>query len=117
MKVPTSFIARLAENGDSWLESEEAQAAVLKKLPEQKSTSLETTPQTTEPEVEPSIPSIIIHNTFSPSSSQSNLSQPLDDSSGRSAAFASWISAWGTWAAVIVAVVAIVVTLKLAGNI
>ena len=34
LRVPTSFIARLHQNGDHWLESEEAQKAVLKRLSE-----------------------------------------------------------------------------------
>ena len=32
LKVPTSFIGRLHQHGDSWLESDEAAQAVLKKL-------------------------------------------------------------------------------------
>jgi hypothetical protein len=34
LRVPSSFICRLHQNGDHWLESEEAQKAVLKRLSE-----------------------------------------------------------------------------------
>jgi hypothetical protein len=34
IRVPASFIGRLHQNGDHWLETEEAQKAVLKKLPD-----------------------------------------------------------------------------------
>jgi len=45
LRVPTSFLARLHESGDQWLESDEARDAVLKKLSEAPAADVVPVPQ------------------------------------------------------------------------
>jgi hypothetical protein len=58
--------------------------------------------------------SVIIHNHVNPTIN--NTITGLGSGTSNSAAWASWFSAWGTWAGVAFAILAIVVTLKLAGK-
>jgi hypothetical protein len=114
IRVPTSFIGRLAANGDTWLESEEAQNAVLKKLPAAGSTAPANDPSALKVAAVSSNPPITIHNNFSPSAIQSTQVTPSDNGSGRSAAAAGWFGAWGTWIAGAVALAGLLWVLHVA---
>ena len=117
IKVPTSFIGRLHANGDTWLESDEAQNAVLKKLPIAESAAptivATQTPKIDAPTVktENTIP-ITINNNYAPSNSQTTGASDSGDT--RSAALAGW---WNVVIALAVGIAVIFVTLKVAGKI
>ena len=66
LRVPTTFIARLAKNGDAWLESSEAEKAILKKLPDREGTAR---PEPAQPGGPGTTPPIHITNTFAPQNS------------------------------------------------
>ena len=73
LKIPVSFIARLAANGNAWLATDDAKKAVLKKLdkPEEPSPS-----NRAQAPIEISqTPSINITNTYSPTNSNSILTE------------------------------------------
>jgi hypothetical protein len=112
LRVSTSFIARLHQHGDDWLESAEAEQAVLKKLTPTPNPLVPQEERRDTDRIAQTVPVHII-NTFAPANSQ-NLSVPSSDNAdGRSAARAGWAN---VWIALAVGVAVILVTLWVAGK-
>lgn len=106
LRIPTTFIARLNLNGDAWLQSEEAEAAVLNKLAKEEPAAAPTLTSNAETPLDRAI-----HVNVT-STNSNNLAAPSSsDDSGNSAARASWWSAWGTWAAAAIALAALALAL------
>ena len=95
MRVPTSFIARLAKVGDDWLNSEEAHSAILQKSKSDEAKAPPVSAEIQQPTL-PAAPSVVVNNSFS---------SPV---SGDSATHASWFGAWGTWLASFVALAGLI---------
>jgi hypothetical protein len=98
LRVPTTFIARLAKVGDDWLNSEEAHSATLQKTKsdETKAPPVAVEVQQSTPVAALAAPSVVVNNSFS---------SPV---SGDSATQASWFGAWGTWLAALVALAGLI---------
>jgi hypothetical protein len=109
LRVPTSFIARIASNGATWLESEDAQNAVLKPLARPAAAARS---EPSPPGVDG--PRINITNTFAPENANSTTNTVTPgERNDSSATHASWANAL---IALVIGIATIVVTLWVAGK-
>ena len=108
LKLPNSFIARIAAN-PNWLKSDEAAAAVLSKLagPDPKGTDT----STARPVDSVIDRAIHIHNNVTSSNSNTPNTPAADSTESLSATRASWFGGWAAWAAALIALATLVLTL------
>lgn len=111
LRIPSSFIARLNANGLEWLETDEADKAVLSKLQRY----LDDKPVLEDPKSIPAqtgnLPNISVN--VSPTFTNEVNTNASELSSSDQA---TWFGSWGTWVGAAAAIAAIFVSLYLAGK-
>ena len=114
LKIPASFIARLNANGLEWLDTDEAEKAVLSKLQRY----LDEKPMIEESEVSKATPTHVdpfhtISVNVSPTFTNEVITAAPQSSSSDQA---TWFGSWGTWAGAVAAIAAIFVSLYQTGK-
>lgn len=108
IRSSATFLGRLNENGEAWLFTEEAEKALLKKLPDSKPSAVEEGPATFAGSNSPAH-GITIQNNFSPNALNNNLVGTIgDDGLSRSATMAGWFGGWGAWVSAIIALATLI---------
>ena len=118
-----TYVARLDKNGADWIFSEEAKNAKIDVIWNKKAKSEDRKGDGTVGPITSNIPiSVNVSPTFNNSLNNPVPTSPTNSNNGAdrkagSARIGTWFGAWGTWVGVALAIVALYVTLSLAGKI
>ena len=108
LKLPNTFIARIAAD-PNWIKSDEAEMAVLAKLPRTDAKS--TSPTASKPDDLSIDRAIHIHNNVSSNSTNTLHTSADGPTDSNSSTRANWFSGWGAWASALIALAALVFAL------